>query len=114
MNLLALPLEREQIYSIKRRFPGFSGKVPEEARFWSEEDLEAFFDSNGQKQPRESARPVAETCPLLSRIRLELAKQRIDEPTIEYAAFSRYVQGLREDWYRYRSDKTSILAVYAN
>lgn len=100
MNLLALPLEREQIYSIKRRFPGFSGKVPEEARFWSEEDLEAFFDSNGQKQPRESARPVAETCPLLSRIRLELAKQRIDEPTIEYAAFSRYVQGLREDWYR--------------
>ena len=27
MNLLALPLEREQIYSIKRRFPGYSGKV---------------------------------------------------------------------------------------
>jgi hypothetical protein len=27
MNLLALPLEREQIYSIKRRFPGFSGKA---------------------------------------------------------------------------------------
>lgn len=86
MNLLALPLEREQIYSIKRRFPGFSGKVgpsltlkthkivlknvssfprllhdeatgliaimrgdqvPEEARFWSEDDLEAFFNSNG-------------------------------------------------------------------
>lgn len=27
MNLLALPLERDQIFSIKRRFPGFSGKA---------------------------------------------------------------------------------------
>eukprot|EP00439_Symbiodinium_sp_Y106_P052874 s428_g7.t1 len=47
MNLLALPLERDQIFSIKRRFPGFSGKVPEEAAFWSEADLEAYFGSNG-------------------------------------------------------------------
>ncbi|CAJ1414772.1 unnamed protein product [Effrenium voratum] len=89
-----------QIYSIKRRFPSFSGKVPDEARFWSEEDLEAFFRSNGQSKPRESARPGVETCPLLSKLRLELAKQKIDEPTIEYAAFSRYLQGVREDWYR--------------
>ncbi|CAE7493830.1 hspbap1, partial [Symbiodinium microadriaticum] len=48
MNLLALPLERDQIFSIKRRFPGFSGKVPEEAAFWSEADLEAYFGSNGR------------------------------------------------------------------
>eukprot|EP00913_Durusdinium_trenchii_P025188 g23647.t1 len=46
---------------------------------------------------RESARPGAETCPLLSRLRLELAKRKIDEPTIEYAAFSRYLQSVRED-----------------
>jgi len=100
MNLLALPLERDQIFSIKRRFPGFSGKVPEEAAFWSEADLEAYFGSNGQKRPRETSRPGTETCSLLSRVRLELAKRKIDEPTIEYAAFCRHLQSLREDWYR--------------
>jgi len=100
MSVLASPLDRDQIDSIRRRFPRFAGRVPEEARFWSEEALEAYFDSNGQKKPKESARPQTETCALLSRMRLELAKRRIDEATFEYTALCRHLTQVREDWYR--------------
>ncbi|CAE7340286.1 Hspbap1 [Symbiodinium natans] len=151
MNLLALPLERDQIFSIKRRFPGFSGKVPEEAAFWSEADLEAYFGSNGRAltaseetvarllwtgaltQARDiETRDGNLLAPLTGRTagwyelgtlvdlkklrlwrsflfnirgcrslgQLELAKKKVDEPTIEYAAFCRHLQSLREDWYR--------------
>lgn len=137
MNLLALPLEREQIYSIKRRFPGYSGKVgrsllaampqryPKKLASGQKKTSRPFLaamaarrrpaqtnvprseatESRSQhiRTPpparRESARPGQETCPLLSRLRwalpfewlqkpcrLEMAKRKIDEPTIEYAA----------------------------
>jgi len=69
MSLLGAPLEQDEIDSIRSKFPDFAGEVPDEAKFWSESDLELFFNSNGQLRPRETSKMSMPSCALLTRLR---------------------------------------------
>lgn len=97
MSLLAAPLESDQLNAIRARFPGFRGELPEEAKYWSKADVEAFLGSGGASRPREALKS-SQTCALLTRARLKLAEDRISETTGEYRSFCRQWKDSRENW----------------
>mmetsp|Transcript_33413 Transcript_33413/g.77586 ORF Transcript_33413/g.77586 Transcript_33413/m.77586 type:complete len:445 (+) Transcript_33413:147-1481(+) len=61
-----------------------------------EEDVEAFLTSGGKIVPQMRAKAAGETCSLLTRLRLQLAKQGIRKAPCDYAAFARHF-GARND-----------------
>mmetsp|Transcript_34687 Transcript_34687/g.64253 ORF Transcript_34687/g.64253 Transcript_34687/m.64253 type:complete len:437 (-) Transcript_34687:7-1317(-) len=92
MNLLGTAFEQEEIDAVCARFPDFQGAVPDDAKYWTPSDLELFLGSNGQLRPRGTAKASIQTCPLLTRIRLKLAEERVDEATSEYQSFCRHLR----------------------
>ncbi|CAK0816837.1 unnamed protein product, partial [Prorocentrum cordatum] len=97
MSLLGAPLEQQRIDEIRGRFPECKEAVPEEARYWSEGDLEAFLGSHGEVRPRLAPRASGRSCALLTRVRLRLAEARGPTgPTEEYRSFCRRFAEVRE------------------
>jgi len=92
MSAVGLPfLERAEIEDIKGHFPDFRGKVPKEARYWTREDLEEFFQSKGEKRPNEACSSLIQSCPLLSRLRLQLAENKVSKALPEYLSYCRHL-----------------------
>jgi len=87
MSLLGAPLEQDEIDSIRSKFPDFAGEVPDEAKFWSESDLELFFNSNGQLRPRETSKMSMPSCALLTRLRQKIAEMKAYDGTTEYRSW---------------------------
>mmetsp|Transcript_137169 Transcript_137169/g.293025 ORF Transcript_137169/g.293025 Transcript_137169/m.293025 type:complete len:444 (-) Transcript_137169:57-1388(-) len=95
MSVFGAFLEEDEIREIQNRYPDFDGEVPKEARVWSKTDLELFFKSNGSRRPRETARgggnsDEPSSCPLLSRLRLKLAEERVEDPPAFYISYCRH------------------------
>mmetsp|Transcript_23745 Transcript_23745/g.64613 ORF Transcript_23745/g.64613 Transcript_23745/m.64613 type:complete len:438 (-) Transcript_23745:106-1419(-) len=92
MSAVGLPfLDREEINDIRKQFPDFIGEVPQEARFWTREDLEEFFQSRGKKRPTEACSTLIQSCPLLSRLRLQLAENKVSKALPEYTSYCRHL-----------------------
>lgn len=91
MALLAAPLEQHDLHRLRVIFPEFTGDVPEEARYWSRQDVELFFGSGGQLRPREVVSDDGATCTFLSRVRLALADAQVEEATAEYKSLCRHL-----------------------
>lgn len=101
MSILGGPLlEEDDIENLLRSYPNFKGTLPQDARLWTEAELEIFLASGGYQRPslgqggydavdgkRQGAGPV---CALLSKIRLRLAELKVDEATAEYTAYCRH------------------------
>jgi len=97
-SLLGTPLvEQTDLERIRARFADYGGpEPPEDAAYWTEAELEAFFKSSGERLPDHLAAgrngAQKDSCPLLSRLRVELAKQKIEEATPGYLSFCRYLK----------------------
>ena len=89
MSCLGAPLEDEELEQLRQRFPGYRGDLPDEARYWSPEDVECFLSSDGQVRPREVAK--GSSCPLLTRVRQVLAEEQVSGSTAEYRSFCRHL-----------------------
>jgi len=90
MSVLGAPLEIDTINAIKSRFPDFDGDVPAEAKHWSEEELEIFFETSGQVCPQDSLDSA--TCALLKQLRQLLSENKIREATKDYRSLSRHMR----------------------
>ncbi|CAE8646308.1 unnamed protein product, partial [Polarella glacialis] len=86
-------LEEAEIEELLARFPGFKGPLPEEARLWTEAELELFLASDGRRRPICSLGGdgrIEAVAGLLSRTRLMLAELRIDSASQEYLSYCRH------------------------
>lgn len=90
MSVFGLGLEDGEIEALRQRYPGFRGEVPPEAHFWSRSEVETFFSSNGLQRPHRTNDASAQTCSLLSRLRVQLADRRIEKVTDEYLSYCRH------------------------
>mmetsp|Transcript_47101 Transcript_47101/g.108863 ORF Transcript_47101/g.108863 Transcript_47101/m.108863 type:complete len:439 (+) Transcript_47101:88-1404(+) len=85
-------LEQNEIDDLRQQFPRFCGEVPKEARFWTRTDLEEFFRSEGRKRPDEVCSSAIQSCPLLSRLRLQLAESKVKKAIPEYASYCKHLR----------------------
>uniref|UniRef100_A0A6U9LT67 JmjC domain-containing protein n=1 Tax=Zooxanthella nutricula TaxID=1333877 RepID=A0A6U9LT67_9DINO len=100
MDLLAAtPLDEQKIQEIRARHPSFTGKLPPQAKFWREADLDAFFGSSGEVLPQDGGRVADDlsSCALLARLRGKLAEAKIDAATAEHRSFCRHIRERAED-----------------
>lgn len=100
MSVLGAFADDERIDAIRRRHPNFDKRtpIPDDLRFWPEQDIERFFSSSGDVRPKQVANSDLQTCTLLTRIRLKLAAEGISEATAEYRSMCRYLKDSRGAW----------------